>query len=122
MKNMTVMELVFKRLIAENQEYEWMHQHAIYNSKMQQIEYVISKEDIAEKFETSTQRLWTYLEEFESTGSGWVLSFIKRADLNTFDFEIIRGAKYLTLLTRSRTSTLASISKTTMRNASKGRS
>ena len=30
-KYMTVMELVFKRLVMDKQQYEWMHQPVIYN-------------------------------------------------------------------------------------------
>ena len=38
-KYMTVMELVFKRLVMDKQQYEWMHQPVIYNSKMQELVY-----------------------------------------------------------------------------------
>ena len=96
-KYMTVMELVFKRLTLDKQQYEWMHQPAIYNSKMQELVYGTSKDEIIDRMQDFTQKFWNYVDEFQSVGSGWILSYVKQANLKIFDFALIRGGKYLPL-------------------------
>ena len=96
-KYMTVMELVFKRLAMDKQQYEWMHQPAIYKSKMQELVYGTSKEEIMGRMQDFIQKFWDYVEEFHSVGSGWILSYIKQANLKILDFAMIRGGKYLPL-------------------------
>ena len=96
-KYMTAMELVFKRLVMDKQQYEWMHQPVIYNSKMQELVYGNSKEQVEDRMQDFTEKFWDFVEEFQAVGSGWILSYIKQANLNVFDFEVIRGGKYLPL-------------------------
>ena len=96
-KYMTVMELAFKRMVMDKQQYEWMHQPLIYNSKMQELVYGTSKEQVEDRMQDFTQKFWDFLEEFQAVGSGWILRYIKQANLSVFDFEVIRGGKYLPL-------------------------
>ena len=80
----------------DKQQYEWMHQPLIYNSKMQELVYGTTKEQVEDRMQ-DLQKFWDFVEEFQAVGSGWILSYIKQANLNVFDFEVIRGGKYLPL-------------------------
>ena len=65
-KYMTVMELVFKRLTLDKEQYEWMHQPTIYNSKMQELVYGTSKDEIIDRMQDFSQKFWDYAEDFQS--------------------------------------------------------
>ena len=116
---MTVMKLEFKGLTLDMQQYEWVHQPIINNSKMQELVYGTSKEEIMDKMGNFTQQFWNFVEEFRSIGSRWILSYIKQANLKIFDFALIFDS-ILPVPTKSRISMRVSMWRIMMRNALNG--
>ena len=64
---------------------------------MQELVYGTTNEQVVDRMQDFTEKFWDFVEEFQAVGSGWIVSYIKQANLNVFDFEVISGGKYLPL-------------------------
>ena len=50
----------------DKQQYERMHQAAIYNSRMKEVVYRTSKEEIKKKVGNFIQQFWNYVKKFQA--------------------------------------------------------